>query len=111
MARGIFEKVWYRPDENQWRNMNMLAMRDSGTLVVNDDSLEYHGRKYKFLITDVRKIIYGKQGKDFINNWVKIEYQAGKAAFFADGSLFGWGGVFGGTEKILNAVRHLGHSN
>jgi hypothetical protein len=32
-------------------------------------------------------------------------------AFFADGSLHGWGGIFGGTKRILEAVQqHLNHA-
>ncbi|MBC8490606.1 MAG: hypothetical protein H8D45_31710 [Bacteroidetes bacterium] len=107
MTIRTFGTVWYLPEKNRWRNMNMLAMRDSGTLVVKDDSMEFNGKKEKVQIAYVRRISYGKQGKDFVNNWVKIEYQDGKTAFFADGSWLGWGGIFGGTKKILEAVRHL----
>ena len=34
MASSRFSKVWYLPEENRWRDMNLLAMRDTGTLVV-----------------------------------------------------------------------------
>ena len=111
MATRTFGTVWYLPEENRWRDMNILAMRDAGTLVVNDDALEFNGKKENAYITDVKRISYGKQGRDFVNNWVKIEYQDGKTAFFADGSLLGWGGIFGGTRKILDAVRHLERSS
>jgi hypothetical protein len=110
VATRTFGPVWYLPEENRWRDMNLLAMRDSGTLVVKDDSLEFNGKKETVYITDVQKILFGKQGRDFVNNWVKIDYQNGKTAFFADGSWLGWGGVFGGTRKILDAVRHLERS-
>src|SRR5262245_4218255 len=107
MSRSTFAGVWYLPEENRWRNMNLLAMRDTGLLVVNDESLEFQGRKEKVSITGVKRVSYGKQGRDFVNNWVKIEYGDGKQAFFADGSWLGWGGIFGGTKRILNAVRSL----
>ncbi|MDR2012169.1 MAG: hypothetical protein LBQ20_03840 [Rhodanobacter sp.] len=107
MTRSTFANIWYRPEENRWRDMNLLAMRDTGTLVVNDESVEFQGQKEKVHITNVKRVSYGKQGRDFINNWVKIEYGDGKQAFFADGSLLGWGGIFGGTKRILNVVRHL----
>jgi len=111
MATTTFGTVWYLPEENRWRDMNMLAMRDSGSLVVKDDSLEFKGKKETVQITDVQRISYGKQGRDFVNNWVKIEYQDGKTAFFADGSWLGWGGIVGGTRKILDAVHHLERSS
>ena len=110
MATSTFRSVWYLPAENRWRDLKMLAMRDSGTLVVNEDSLEFTGKKEKVSITGVKRVSYGKQGRDFANNWVKIEYQDGETAYFADGSLLGWGGIFGGTKKILNAVQHLQQS-
>ena len=90
--------------------MNLLAFRDAGKLIVGEDSLEFHGKKEKVVITNVRRISYGKQGRDFVNNWVRIEYgDAPKTstAFFADGNLLGWGGIFGGTKRVLAAVEHL----
>jgi hypothetical protein len=110
MATQTFDTVWYLPDENKWRDMNILAFRDSGKLIVSEDSLEFRGKKEKVVITNIRRISFGKQGRDFVNNWVRIEYgdaTTTSTAFFADGSLIGWGGMFGGTKKILAAVQHL----
>ena len=59
---------------------------------------------------NLHNVSYGKQGRDFINNWVKVEYgdmNSPSIAFFADRSLRGWGGIFGGTKRILEAVRRL----
>lgn len=40
--------------------------------------------------------------------WVLVEYQDVKGnlakAYFADGSLFGWGGLFGGTKKLYKSL-------
>jgi len=107
METRTFKPVWYLPKENEWSDMNLLAMRDSGSLIVEDNSLEFIGKKITVHITDIQKVSYVKQGRDFINHWVKVEYQDGKTAFFADGSLLGWGGIFGGTKKILGVVRRL----
>ncbi len=107
MVRSAFAKVWYLPEENRLHDMNMLAMRDVGTLVINDQFLEFLGRKEKIVIAGITGLSYCKQGRDRINNWVRVEYGDGKQAFFADGSWLGWGGILGGTRKILGAVRHL----
>jgi hypothetical protein len=107
MPTQAFNKVWFLPEENTWRQMNFLAMRDRGRLTVRDDSIEFLGKKGRVVITSVRRITFGKQGRDFVNNWVKIEYGAGSTAFFADGRWLGWGGIFGGTKRILRAVQHL----
>lgn len=107
MARRIFPSVWFLPEENRWRDMNLLAMRDSGRLVVENASLVFEGKKDRVDISDVQRISFGKRGRDFVNNWVKIEYGEGRTAFFADGRWLGWAGIFGGTRAILDAVCHL----
>jgi hypothetical protein len=110
MADQTFDKVWYLPNENKWRDLNLLALRDSGTLSVTGNSIEFRGAKETVTITNIRAVSYGKQGRDFVNNWVKVEYGDGPTpatAFFADGSVLGWGGIFGGTKRILAAVQPL----
>ena len=108
-----FENVWYRPDESRWRDMELVAYRDSGRLVVRADALEFHGKAGRVVVAGVRGVALVKQGRDFINDWVRIEYgEAGRpaTAFFADGSWLGWGGILGGTRRIFEAVRHLARS-
>jgi hypothetical protein len=39
--------------------------------------------------------------------WVRVTWRHGdgtKEAYFADGSLLGWGGLFGGTTRLFNAI-------
>jgi len=105
-----FDKLWYLPHENRWRDMNMLAYRDTGQLVLHDKSMEFRGKKETVVITRVQSVSYGRQGRDFVNNWVRVEYGEGmtpSVAYFADGSMLGWGGILGGTKRILEAVRQL----
>jgi hypothetical protein len=110
MVPLVFENVWFLPSENRWRDLNLLAHRDTGKLTVKEKSIEFRGKKEAVVITNVRAVSYGKQGRDFVNNWVKVEYGDGSApssAYFADGSLLGWGGILGGTKRILDAIRAL----
>jgi hypothetical protein len=110
MTSRRFEQVWFLPAENTWRDFQILAFRDTGVLTLQENALEFCGAKGTVVITDVHHVSYGKQGRDFINNWVKIEYgdpASPSEAFFADGSLLGWGGILGGTKKILAAVGGL----
>jgi hypothetical protein len=107
MDSQVFEPVWYLPSENRWRDRNPLAFRDVGRLVVSEHAIAYQGRGYRFVASHIRSVSIGKQGRDFINDWVKVEYGPGPTpatAFFADGRWLGWGGVLGGTKKILVAV-------
>jgi hypothetical protein len=108
MAAQIFDTVWYLPHENRWRDLNILAYRDTGKLTVQENAIEFNGGKETVVIANIQRVTFGKQGRDFINNWVKIEYgdsASPSVAFFADGSLRGWGGIFGGTKRILEAVK------
>jgi len=45
-----------------------------------------------------------------VNNWVRVDFGDPPQvlqAFFADGSWLGYGGIFGGTKKIYNAVMEV----
>ncbi len=107
MSEQRFENVWYRPAESRWRDAELVAYRDAGALVVRADSLEFYGRRERVTVAGVRAVTLGKQGRDFINEWVRVEYGEGATALFADGSWLGWGGLFGGTRRIFEAVRRL----
>jgi hypothetical protein len=105
MSETVFEKVWYLDKPNEWGDLKFKAFRDIGRLVLTDGYVDFIGRKEGIHITNIHNVSYSKQGRDFINNWVKIEYDGGRTAYFADGSMLGWGGILGGTLKIFNAVR------
>ena len=107
METQTFDNVWYRNPKKRWR---LRVFDDTGKLIVHDDSLEFQGKKQTMVITQVKRISSGKQGTDFVHEWVVIEYGEGPApsiAVFTDGSQLGWGGTFGGTKRILAAVQHL----
>ncbi len=111
MPTSVLNHIWYLPSENRWRDMNILAFRDSGRLIVGDGTLEFQGSKERVIITGIRRVSIGKQGRDFINDWIKVEYgeaASPSTAFFADGSFLGWGGVFGGTRRLFAIVQGLG---
>jgi hypothetical protein len=110
MPTSVLNHIWYLPSENRWRDMNLLAFRDSGRLILGDGALEFQGGRERVVIAGIRRVSIGKQGRDFINEWVRVEYgeaASPSTAFFADGSLLGWGGVFGGTKRLLAAVQSV----
>jgi hypothetical protein len=102
---NTFHSVWYRSSEKGL--FELLAFKDSGTLTVRDRRIEFRGAK-RLVIKDILELSCGKQGADFFNNWVRIDYDDGyeeQTAFFADGGWLGWRGIFGGTRRIYDAVR------
>jgi hypothetical protein len=106
MPDKTFSCVWYRSSKKV--GFELPAYQDSGTLVVGANRIEFVGTN-RLVIEKIVGLSYGKQGIDFVNNWVRIDYEdrgEAKAAFFADGSWLGWGGIFGGTRRIFDAIDH-----
>src|SRR5437867_3100287 len=111
MSAQVFNSVWYLPSENTWREGNLLAFRDVGRLTIDGAGLIFEGQKGRVAITRLQRVSIGKQGRDFLNDWVKVEcgdlpHLAN--VFFADGSLLGWGGLLGGTRRIYAAQVAIG---
>jgi hypothetical protein len=92
--------VWYRstPKQSRWRPIR--AWEDKGLLVVSADGLAFRGRHGEVVLDHPRVISIGLSGVDSINTWITVEDRDGQRALFADGSLFGWGGVRGGTARL-----------
>ena len=114
VAIQVFDPVFYLPHENKDLYLNILAGRQTGRLTVGEKSIQFSSGNGTVVImmTNILRVTFGKQGSDFVNDWIRIEYgdQASPSvAFFADGALFGWGGLFGGTKKILDAVNQCFH--
>ncbi len=98
------KKVWYRFDDVM-SGLPAVAPQDSGMLVLNDDSLEYIGKKYNVTMKDITNISFGKLVKhDNFNEWVKIDYNDDDGnphmAFFVDSGSFGWSGGMGGNLEM-----------
>ncbi|MBN1439373.1 MAG: hypothetical protein JW929_08195 [Anaerolineales bacterium] len=100
-----FTNIWYLPEENTWRKFQPLAYQDVGTLELHKDGVDFFGGKEKVLLRNIKTVGYGKQGRDFVLNWVQIEYGDGRKAFLADGNFLGWKGFYGGTKLLYHAIR------
>jgi len=109
MTIHTFDNVWYSP-RKRWYDLHLLAYRDVGRLTIEEKSLEFQGPRQTLLVETVLCVSYGKQGRDFVNNWVIVDYRDGvstSTALFADGNMAGWSGVLGGTKRIFDAARRL----
>jgi hypothetical protein len=106
----VFNSVWFLPSENTWQAGNLLAFRDVGRLTIGGGGLVFEGQKGRVAISRVQRLSIGKQGRDFMNDWVKVEYGDPphlSSVYFADGSLLGWGGLLGGTRRIFSVVQQM----
>jgi hypothetical protein len=106
---NTINNIWYLPSENTWKDFQIMAMKDTGTLTIDANGLSFKGSSTNIEIKDIVSLSIGKQGRDFVNNWVKIEYCSNnnelQRAYFADGNMRGWSGIFGGTKKIYNQLK------
>ncbi len=107
MDESVFKSVWYRWTPR--RGLAIWAWQDVGTLTVCKDYLEYCGRKksLRIPVANISEIAIQKQGNDWVNRWVKVKYDNEKIAYVADGKLFGWHGLFGGTNNLLDVLASL----
>ena len=109
MACEVFNEVWFTP-KRKLLSMKLLAYDDKGVLTVHERSIDFRGRTTTLTIEDIRGISFGKHGRDFVNDWVKVEFFDGatlQTACFADGSQIGWGGVLGGTKRMFEAMSRI----
>lgn len=106
MSEEEFKNVWYLAKEITWQDKSLFPYKRSATLKLKGDCIEVICNDELIKITNIEHISIGKQGRDFFNNWVKIDYDNGKTAYFADGNSMGWSGVMGGTNRIFTAIKN-----
>ena len=64
--------------------------------------------KYIFALYSILAILGGDAFAVIVGygtKWIRIEYEGERVAYLADGSFFGWGGVFGGTKKLFRKLK------
>lgn len=110
MEPVVFDRAYYLSRENTWLRFKLLAYDDTGKLTISESAIAFESAKRRLAIDRITGVSYGKQGRDFVNNWVKVEYLdegAPALAFFADGGSLGWSGVAGGTAKMFEGIRRI----
>ncbi len=86
------ERALYLAKENSWWRFKLFAYDDLGRLKVTDQKIVFQSLRHTIVIVQIRRVSFGKQGRDFINDWVKVDYIDGstqRTAFFADGGSLG----------------------
>jgi hypothetical protein len=104
-----FTKVWYRADARNWGIRR--AYQDIGTLDIENGSLTFKGEKESVSIGNIRSVTKKRVGRDFINKWTYVQYEAGgepREAYFVDGGALGLAGILGGNTKLFDAITAQG---
>ena len=101
-----FEQVWFRPTIAR---AGLAVMSDTGTLTVQNRSLEFVGKKdhVSIDVSDIHGVDFRKIGSDFINNWIVVEYgEEGSPSYavFSSGKGLGWSG---GSNKIFSTIQFV----
>jgi hypothetical protein len=100
----LLNAVWYRAGAPSiW---SIPTYQDAGTLVVASDAIYYIGKKRRLSIpiSTIERVVFGRQGIDWVNTWVAIEHGAGDVTLFKDRGFLGWAGLIGGTRRIYNEI-------
>lgn len=107
MGQSHFRLVWVRRTENSWDNFELLAWQERGPLDLDGDQLRVGDDTLVIPLASISRVSLTKQGRDPINDWVKLEWtdhDHGAVTYLADGSWAGWGGVLGGTRRLYIAI-------
>lgn len=105
-----FDSIWYRDKPVTESRKADPFVRERGRLVVEADALRFEGKTAKVLLRDVEAVEYGVFGT-MTNPSIQVRYRDGgevRHAWFTDGRLGGYSGMFGGTRQLAQSMSHLG---
>jgi hypothetical protein len=106
METHTLDSIWYRAEPHTESTSAHPFVRERGTLHVSDEELRFRGRKTEVVMRDVQSVEYGVHGT-MRNPSVHVRYRDGEAvrsAYFTDGRLGGYAGLFGGTRKLAELL-------
>lgn len=103
-----FSKIWFLESENTFENFKLSSMDDVGELRCTEGELFFKGKAKAKSIRNIKSLSFCKQGRDFVNNWIRItfdEYEtSSKSVYVAGGRFLGWAGILGGTKRMYKKL-------
>jgi hypothetical protein len=105
-----FDSIWYREKPATESTRADPFIRERGRLVVEEDVVRFEGPKTRVELRDVEAVEYGVFGT-MTNPSIQVRYREGgqvRHAWFTDGRLGGYSGMFGGTRQLAQALSHVG---
>lgn len=105
-----FDSIWYREKPVTESSRADPFTRERGQLVVEGDAIRFAGKKLNVVLREIEAVEYGVYGS-MTNPSVHVRYRDGgeaRSAWFTDGALGGYSGMFGGTRRLAEALSHLG---
>lgn len=105
-----FDGIWYREKPVTESSRADPFTRERGRLVVEGDGIRFDGKRTNVVLREIEAVEYGVHGS-MTNPSVHVRYRDGgeaRSAWFTDGGLGGYSGMFGGTRRLAQALSHLG---
>jgi hypothetical protein len=104
-----FDSVWYRAKPATESSRADPFTRERGTLVVGPGALRFEGPKLTLAMQEIEAVEYGVHGT-MTNPSVHVRYRENgepRSAWFTDGGMGGYSGMFGGTRRLAQELGHL----
>ena len=104
-----FSRVWYRSKPITESTKADPFIRERGRLAVEADAIRFEGPRTRVVLRNVEAVEYGVHGT-MSSPSVHVRYREGdepRGAWFTDGRLGGYAGMFGGTRRLAQALSRL----
>jgi hypothetical protein len=105
-----FDSIWYREKPVTESSRADPFTRERGRLVVEGDAIRFEGKRANVVLREIEAVQYGVHGS-MTTPSVRVRYRDGgeeRSAWFTDGGMGGYSGMFGGTRRLAEALSHLG---
>lgn len=106
MEPRTFDSIWYRSKPVTESTKADPFIRERGRLVVEEDAIRFEGPGTRVVLRDVEAVEYGVHGS-MTHPSVHVRYRDGgepRSAWFTDGRLGGYSGMFGGTRRLAQVL-------
>lgn len=104
-----YDDIWYRAKPATESTRADPFTRERGTLVVGQDAVRFEGKTTNFTLRNIEALEYGVHGT-MTSPSLHVRYRDGgqaRSAWFTDGGMGGYAGMFGGTRRLAQEMSHL----
>ena len=104
-----YDGIWYRAKPATESTRADPFTRERGTLVVGQDAIRFEGKTGNLVMRNIEALEYGVFGT-MTGPSLHVRYRDGdevRSAWFTDGGMGGYVGVFGGTRRLAQNMSHL----
>lgn len=101
-----FQSIWYRSKPATESSRADPFTRERGTLVLEPGALRFDGPTTKLVMQGIEAVEYGVHGS-MTNPSVHVRYRENgepRSAWFTDGGMGGFAGMFGGTRRLAQEL-------